>query len=477
MADITIAAMATKATPTTSDLIELADVTAANGAKKATLGSLPISTAVATALAGKAAASHQHAAADIISGTIPVTQIGTGTKDTTTFYRGDGTFAVPDGVTTPAWWSALTLGSGANSGQIAANTTAIQAQINAAAATTMTGMKFQTSGGVYQAGATAPGGGEVRLPPGVIVVTNLVLGHRVALVGSGWGTVLYQANASAGPVVTNRRDGSVHAAYCQVRDLTIHGNADNQSTANHGIHWQGDTTFTYNSTLDEDWDLHCLAQNVQIIRCKGSGIYMTGSGENQARGIFIRSCDGIGLHLVGFDSWVSDFSVAHSGLQGVKVDGDSNRLSHGKVWYSGRITPASGHGYHLTFDTGELSNLEAQDNTGSGFLFDFAHNIAGAALKADSNSRNSAGTYPGFDFYNCGFLALSGLSASNRYNASGPTSNSSQPQTTGYRHRASDGINDIVGTAGTGVWGSVLKWSADSVPSSGNVRINNTVLT
>ena len=38
---------------------------------------------------------HSHAGEDITAGTVSVSRIGTGTKDTTTFYRGDGTFAVP----------------------------------------------------------------------------------------------------------------------------------------------------------------------------------------------------------------------------------------------------------------------------------------------------------------------------------------------------------------------------------------------
>jgi len=376
----------------------------------------------------------------------------------------------------PAWWSSLTFGSGATSAQIATNTTTIQGQIDAAATTIMVGMKFQDAGGGYLAGATAPGGGEVRLPAGVLVVTNLVLGHRVALIGQGWGTVLYQASGSTGPVVKNRRDSTGHAAYCQVRDLTIHGNADGQTVANDGILWQGDTTFTYTSTLDEDWDIHCLIQDVQIIRCKGSGLHTTGSGENQARGFFIRSCDGIGVWAEGFDSWFSDFSVAHSGLQGLKADGDSNRFANGKVWYSGRITAASGHGYHLTLDTGELTNCEAQDNTACGFLFDFAHNLACAGLKADSNSRNSPGAYPGFDLYGCGFVTIAGASASNRYNASGPTSANNQPQTVALRHRNGDGANDIGLTAGTGVWGTVTAISGDSVRGTSYIRVNGTVM-
>ncbi len=40
---------------------------------------------------------HNHSGAEITSGTVPVAQIGTGTKDATTFYNGLGAFAVPSG--------------------------------------------------------------------------------------------------------------------------------------------------------------------------------------------------------------------------------------------------------------------------------------------------------------------------------------------------------------------------------------------
>lgn len=51
---------------------------------------------------------HGHSGADITSGTVAVARIGAGTKDTTTFYRGDGTFAAPpQGGVTQATESAI----------------------------------------------------------------------------------------------------------------------------------------------------------------------------------------------------------------------------------------------------------------------------------------------------------------------------------------------------------------------------------
>lgn len=66
-------------------------------------------TNLVTDLAGKAAASHTHAAGDITSGTVATARLGGGTASGSTFLRGDQTWAAPSGGTDP--WTYVKLAS------------------------------------------------------------------------------------------------------------------------------------------------------------------------------------------------------------------------------------------------------------------------------------------------------------------------------------------------------------------------------
>jgi hypothetical protein len=57
-------------------------------------------TGLQTALDGKSGVSHTHSASDLTSGTVATARLGSGTANSTTYLRGDQTWATVSGVNT-----------------------------------------------------------------------------------------------------------------------------------------------------------------------------------------------------------------------------------------------------------------------------------------------------------------------------------------------------------------------------------------
>ena len=106
-------------------------------------------TGLQTALDGKAASSHDHAASAITSGTVDTARLGSGTADSTKFLRGDQTWASPAGggsVATDAIFDAkgdLPVGTGADTA--AKLTVGTNGKTLKAASGETTGLKWETA--------------------------------------------------------------------------------------------------------------------------------------------------------------------------------------------------------------------------------------------------------------------------------------------------------------------------------------------
>ncbi len=98
-ASVTNAKVAASAAIAESKLALAADASAGTPSRRTIgAGALQATAGNDTRLSdARAPTAHNHSGVDITSGTVNVLRIGTGTKDTTTFYRGDGAFAVPAG--------------------------------------------------------------------------------------------------------------------------------------------------------------------------------------------------------------------------------------------------------------------------------------------------------------------------------------------------------------------------------------------
>lgn len=292
---------------------------------------------------------------------------------------------------------------------------AVYVAADAAAARTAIGIPFKvvapsgdTTGATDSAAiAAAIGSGNVIVffNPGIYYVnTSTILKNRTQLIGAGmYATYIAVVNGVNASAIKNyvSPDGVIaNAKFCKVSDLSIDGNKAHQ-TAGHGIEFSTYPLDVGAATNDDDVDSHQCVDNVRIFNTKQDGFHATGRGDMILNGVWTSHCDGYGFRPT-YDSHLTDCIAGNSGLEGFYcgVDAGSNQLVNCKAFWSGQITPSSGHGFAMENTFGvELTGCMAQDNSGAGYLINNSSSVKVDGI-ADSNSVQSSGALAGLFVYN-----------------------------------------------------------------------------
>jgi hypothetical protein len=249
-----------------------------------------------------------------------------------------------------AFYSVNGLATG--SGAAGANTTLIQASLDA---------------------AEAGGGGTVFIPAGTWQINNtLNLGTRVVLLGAGWASILFLANGSS----TNAAPKSMVKAkantnYVGVADIMLIGNSANQTDgtnkASHGVDFSRSGTEGAGAPV-YDGGLWC--RNVQVWDCQGTGFRVDGGAttmrllhcyayHNVTRGFLLKT-----------DFIISDCVAANNGETGYWIENGTSGLCTNLKSFGAST------GYKVGYSKSiQISNCQAEDTSMTGFTVTSSNHV------------------------------------------------------------------------------------------------------
>jgi hypothetical protein len=230
--------------------------------------------------------------------------------------------------------------------------------------------------------------GSFTFRAGLLNVDYIKFDSNQSLIGGGFGCKIVTNPNATLPTIHSRNPAST--VRVTLRNFFLDGNKANQINAVDGINL--DATGMSSPTLPR----HHFS-TIFITNTKGRGLVHPFPGrDSNYSDIVIYACDGIGCELRGSDSQFNNMNIGQSGLAGLKASGGSaNLISNTKCWYSGRISPSIGYGYHLAKASGtQLSNCESQENQFDGlFIEGTTEPTSGIAVTGFvSNSDNTSGT-------------------------------------------------------------------------------------
>ena len=133
---------------------------------------------------------------------------------------------------------------------------------------------------------------------------------------------------------------------CEIRDITIDGNKDNQSCGS-GLSIINDYTHEY-------YDIRHVIDNVLILRCKEKGLVVRGRGESIFSKIQVQEIGTVGFDIETWDSFFDNLSAGHCGEEAFLLNTTNCRFTTLKAW-------GSKIGINLKGKRNSLVNCDTQD--------------------------------------------------------------------------------------------------------------------
>jgi len=406
-------------------------------------------------LSGKANTSHTHAASDVTSGTIASARLGSGTASSSTYLRGDGTWATPSGS-----------GGSTTSGVLTVASSESPQAVKDACDYVCTGTNDQTviNQALLQASRAGDGfGGEgyigVHLVGPTFYVgnngtTSITMYPSTHLFGSGTGTLIrpmWPSNLDRGAIELLNST----TAHVRVSNLSI-GRTNAVNSNGHGIKFVG-TGEGDAYEIKTGNDPYCVIDHVTVLFAARKGIYATGTSGGM-REIQISHCtlwnaeeEGI-LIDSSSDCQISDCRANGGGsYPRFSLSGGNSKIANCKAYYSGGSSNTNADGFQISSSRCEVVGCSAQDNGRWGFnISSTSANIS--ACTADSNSRLQS---DGGGFSISSKCSAQGLVAFDRGQTPGSPqtrgvvfSSSPQVYVTGFVSVPS-GTNEVVGSPGS----------------------------
>jgi len=321
-------------------------------------------------LAGKASSSHTHNASDVTAGTMATARLGSGTANSSTFLRGDNTWAIPAGgagATGPSPLGVQVLSNDAPTEWKTAASgdpytficdgTNDEVQINAAVdlAAPLNSRNSGMPAGAKQIGAVILSGGRFNIAAPIRMRT------AVHLTGAGWATELRSVGNNSSGMITLAA-ASDHLV--QVSNLYMNGNYSAGGTCN-GIDFDMTASGSTGDYPSASPDSYHHIRDLFIDAFKAGtrhGIYLHSSSTSNNRGniitnIQMRNISGDGISLeASSDSFISQCHIGTVEGNGVNIVTGNTKITGVKTFY------CDTNGFYIASGRHAISNCESQDN-------------------------------------------------------------------------------------------------------------------